>query len=41
VELRIPEDIPFPETRQYVTDVMDAWPIYRDAYGERLGPAAG
>jgi soluble lytic murein transglycosylase len=39
-ELRVPEDVPFDETRQYVTDVMAAWPIYRDAYGDRLGPAA-
>jgi len=39
-ELRVPEDIPFPETRKYVTDVLEAWPIYREAYGERLGPAA-
>lgn len=39
-ELRVPEDIPFPETRKYVTDVLDAWPVYRAAYGERLGPAA-
>jgi soluble lytic murein transglycosylase len=39
-ELRVPEDIPFDETRKYVTDVLDAWPIYRQAYGERLGPAA-
>lgn len=39
-ELRVPEDIPFDETRKYVTDVLAAWPIYREAYGERLGPAA-
>lgn len=39
-ELRVPEDIPFEETRKYVTDVLAAWPIYREAYGERLGPAA-
>jgi len=38
-ELRIPGDIPFPETRAYVTDVMDAWPIYREAHGEALGAA--
>ena len=39
-ELRVPEDIPFDETRAYVTDVLDAWPVYREAYGERLGPSA-
>lgn len=39
VEFRIPEDIPFDETRKYVTDVMDAWAIYRQAYGDRLGAA--
>lgn len=39
VEFRIPEDIPFDETRKYVTDVMDAWAIYREAYGDRLGAA--
>lgn len=39
VEFRIPEDIPFEETRRYVADVMDAWAIYREAYGDRLGPA--
>jgi hypothetical protein len=36
----LPDDIPFPETRKYVTDVIGAWPIYRDAYGDRLGDAA-
>ncbi|MBM3633859.1 MAG: lytic transglycosylase domain-containing protein [Actinobacteria bacterium] len=39
-ELRVPEDVPFAETREYVTDVLDAWPLYRQAYGERLGPAS-
>lgn len=39
VEFRIPEDIPFDETQKYVTDVMDAWAIYRQAYGDRLGAA--
>lgn len=39
-DLRVPEDVPFEETRLYVTDVLEAWPIYRDAYGDRLGPAA-
>ncbi len=40
-EFRIPDDIPFEETRNYVTDVIDAWAVYREAYGDRLGPAAG
>jgi len=34
--LRVPEDIPFAETRAYVTDVLQAWGIYRRAYGDRL-----
>lgn len=38
-EFRIPDDIPFEETRKYVTDVVDAWTVYRQAYGDRLGPA--
>lgn len=40
-EFRIPDDIPFPETSTYVTDVVDAWGVYREAYGDRLGPATG
>lgn len=36
-DLRVPEDIPFTETRNYVNDVMAAWPLYREAYGDRLG----
>ncbi len=39
VDLRVPEDIPFEETRAYVRDVTDAWPRYREAYGDRLGRA--
>ncbi|WP_217915905.1 lytic transglycosylase domain-containing protein [Miltoncostaea marina] len=35
--LRIPEDIPFSETRAFVGRVLEAAPIYRRAYGERLG----
>lgn len=35
--LRVPEDIPFAETREYVEDVMKAWPLYREAYAGRLG----
>lgn len=35
-QLRIPEDIPFAETRGFVTRVQEAVPIYRRAYGERL-----
>lgn len=34
--LEIPEDIPFSETRAFVTRVLDAVPIYRRAYGDRL-----
>ncbi len=34
--LDIPGDIPFPETREFVSRVLDAVPIYRRAYGERL-----
>lgn len=40
-EFRIPDDIPFEETRNYVTSVMDAWTVYREAYGDRLGAASG
>jgi soluble lytic murein transglycosylase len=35
-ELRIPQDIPFPETRGFVGRVQEAVPIYRRAYGDRL-----
>jgi soluble lytic murein transglycosylase len=34
--LRIPDDIPFAETRGFVRKVREAIPIYRRAYGERL-----
>lgn len=34
--LRIPDDVPFAETRGFVSKVRDATPIYRRAYGERL-----
>ena len=37
--LRVPEDIPFAETRGFVTKVERAAPIYRRAYGERLTDA--
>jgi soluble lytic murein transglycosylase len=33
---RIPEDVPFPETRAYVVKVMDLMAVYRRAYGEEL-----
>ncbi len=36
--LRVPDDIPFSETRGFVTRVQTAAPIYRRAYGDRLGP---
>ena len=34
--LKIPDDIPFTETRGFVSRVMRAVPIYRRAYGDRL-----
>jgi soluble lytic murein transglycosylase len=39
--LRIPQDIPFPETRAFVSNVQDATAIYRRAYGDRLAPDPG
>ncbi len=39
--LDVPDDIPFPETRSFVRRVEEAAPIYRRAYGDRLGPPAG
>ena len=38
--LRIPEDIPFSETREFVARVLEAVPIYRRVYGDRLFVAA-
>jgi soluble lytic murein transglycosylase len=35
-ELRVPDDIPFAETRGFVAKVRRAIPIYRRAYGDRL-----
>jgi soluble lytic murein transglycosylase len=35
---RVPEDIPFPETKAYVTDILDAWGLYRRTYGDVLNP---
>lgn len=35
--LDIPDDIPFTETRGFVSRVLEAVPIYRRAYGDRLG----
>lgn len=40
-ELRVPEDVPFAETRGFVTRVQRAVPIYRRAYGDRLSGASG
>jgi soluble lytic murein transglycosylase len=41
-DLRIPQDIPFSETRAFVVRVLDATPIYRRSYAERLSaPPAG
>lgn len=36
VELRVPDDLPFPETRGFVRRVLEAQPIYQRAYGDRL-----
>ncbi len=33
---QVPADVPFPETKAYVKDIMDAWPIYRRTYGDQL-----
>jgi len=33
------EEIGFPETRQYVDEVLELQKIYRRAYGDELGPA--
>lgn len=37
--LDVPDDIPFSETRGFVRRVREAAPIYRRAYGDRLGLA--
>jgi soluble lytic murein transglycosylase len=34
--LRVPDDIPFGETRRYVREVLRTRDIYRRAYGDRL-----
>ncbi len=39
--LRIPDDIPFSETRSFVSRVLDTAPIYRRTYGDRLDPPPG
>jgi soluble lytic murein transglycosylase len=36
-----PQDIPFSETRAYVTHVLALQKLYRKAYGAQLGPADG
>jgi soluble lytic murein transglycosylase len=36
--LRVPEDVPFAETRAFVGRVLDERRVYRRAYGKRLGP---
>lgn len=33
---RVPEDVPFPETRDFVDRVLELEPVYRRAYGSRL-----
>lgn len=35
---QVPDDIPFPETKAYVQDILDAWTIYRRTYGDDLNP---
>ncbi len=35
-QFRAPDDIPFPETKAYVQDILDAWAIYRRTYGDDL-----
>ena len=37
----VPDDIPFTETRGFVSRVQRAVPIYRRAYGDRLYPDGG
>lgn len=39
--LEVPADIPFSETRRFVSRVLDAVPIYRRTYGDRLEGDAG
>ncbi len=39
--LRMPEDIPFSETRAYVGRVSDLTPIYRRAYSDELAEGGG
>jgi soluble lytic murein transglycosylase len=36
--LAVPSEIPFPETRSYVADVLRTRDIYADAYRDRLSP---
>jgi soluble lytic murein transglycosylase len=36
-ELRVPEDVPFPETRSFVAKVLRDAAVYRRAYGDQLG----
>jgi soluble lytic murein transglycosylase len=40
-ELEVPSDIPFTETRGFVSKVMEAIPIYQRTYGDRLGGRGG
>ena len=34
--LRVPQDVPFPETRAFVERVLDLRDVYRRTYGEEL-----
>ena len=36
--LRVPEDVPFPETRAFVERVLELRGVYRRTYGEELAP---
>ena len=35
-QFRLPDDIPFPETKAYVQDILAAWTVYRRTYGDQL-----
>ncbi len=37
--LRVPQDVPFPETRAFVERVLELRGVYRRTYGEELAPA--
>ena len=37
----MPDDVPFAETRGFVTEVREATDIYRRAYGDQLAAPGG